>query len=93
MNTNIRIINLLKTNFTDNKGDLVELCKITYEVPAEESDNFVGANILEQYVNQDNFNKLRPYVRKDVQAIYKQKLDFKTRSYKSVISKINNIEL
>lgn len=92
--SNIRIINLLKTSFTSEKnGELVELCKMTYEVPSEESDNFIGSNIVEQYMKVDNFNKLRPYVRKEVQATYTNKLDLRTRTFKSKISKINNIEL
>lgn len=57
------LINLEKVYFTNEQtGEIKNMCKVNYTMPADETDNFYGNASFECYIPIENFDKLKKYV-------------------------------
>lgn len=93
---NSRIINADVTEFKNAKtGEVTTMTKIIYTYPRENSDTYLGPNIVTCYRPGNILSKIKPYVDNNDRCVLEleERLDNKTNQFKKVIKKINNTEV
>lgn len=70
----VLIINVEKFQFNNDKtGEVVELCKVVYAIPLENSENFVGGAIFEAYSHVKHFENVSKYSFKHSDVLLEQR--------------------
>ena len=90
-----RIINADVTEFKNAKtGEVTTMTKIIYTYPRENSENYLGPNIVTCYRPGNILSKIKSYVDNDKYVLeLEERLDPKTNQFKKVVKKINNTEV
>lgn len=91
-----RIISADLSEFKNAKtGEVTVMTKLIYTYPRENSDNYLGSNIVTCYRPGNILSKIKSYVDSDNKCTLEleEKLDLKTNQFKKVVKKINNIEV
>ena len=89
MNNKILVLNCSPVIFTNKEtGEVREMCKLTYGVFVEETENFIGYGILEGYVKSGALDVAKKYICKLVEA--KIRMLPQKNGFKYIITSINN---
>lgn len=93
---NSRIINADVTEFKNTKtGEVTTMTKLTYTYSRENSEKYLGPNIVTCYIPGNILSKIKPYVDSNDRCVLEleERLDPKTNQFKKVVKKINNTEV
>lgn len=89
MNNKILVLNCSPVTFTNKEtGEVREMCKITYGVFVEDTEQFIGYATLEGYVKGNALDITKKYIGKLVDA--KVRMIPQKNGFKYVITSINN---